>query len=212
MRSAYDAVAAEYERAMRDELDGKPLDRALLTAFTELCGAGTIADVGCGPGHVTRFLAELQPDVVGVDLSPGMISRARQAAPELRFEVGSMTDLPTSDGAWAGAVLLYSIIHLSPAERHRAFGELRRVVRPGGWLLISFHVSSDDHGPGETNHLTTWFGQDVDIDGHFLAPETVASELEAAGLAIAATLLRQPVPDAEFPSRRAYLLAQVPSV
>lgn len=73
-------------------------------------------------------------------------------------------------------------------------------------------MSSDDHAPGETNHLTTWFGHDVDIDGHFLAPETVAGELATTGLAVAATLLRQAVPDAEFPSQRAYLLAQVPTM
>jgi ubiquinone/menaquinone biosynthesis C-methylase UbiE len=57
VQAAYDAVAREYDRQLSNELDVKPLDRALLMALMELVGTGTIADVGCGPGHVTRFLA-----------------------------------------------------------------------------------------------------------------------------------------------------------
>jgi hypothetical protein len=57
VQAAYDAVARAYHDQLGDELAGKPLDRAVLQAFTELAGEGAIADVGCGPGHVTRFLA-----------------------------------------------------------------------------------------------------------------------------------------------------------
>ena len=57
VRAAYDAIARAYHDQLGEELAGKPLDRALLEAFAELAGAGMIADVGCGPGHVTRFLA-----------------------------------------------------------------------------------------------------------------------------------------------------------
>lgn len=56
--ATYDAVARTYDTELRDELARKPLDRALLDAFVELAGSGTIADVGCGPGQVTRYLAE----------------------------------------------------------------------------------------------------------------------------------------------------------
>src|SRR3712207_2760649 len=90
VRAAYDAVAGAYDAELRDELDAKPLDRALLTALTELAGPGPIADVGCGPGHVTRFLAAWHAEVLGIDLSPGMIAVARDRSPGLAFAVGSM--------------------------------------------------------------------------------------------------------------------------
>jgi trans-aconitate methyltransferase len=83
-----DAVAREYDAQFSDELDGKALDRALLTALLELSGPGPIADVGCGPGHVTRYLSERHQDVRGVDLSPEMLAVARERAPELRFYEG----------------------------------------------------------------------------------------------------------------------------
>jgi hypothetical protein len=58
-RIAYDAVAADYARRYREELAGRPLDRAMLAGFAELvraAGAGPVADIGCGAGRVTALL------------------------------------------------------------------------------------------------------------------------------------------------------------
>lgn len=208
VQAVYDAVARAYHDQLGDELAGKPLDRAVLHAFTELAGAGTIADVGCGPGHITRFLAARHSRVMGVDISPGMISVAREHAPSLAFAVGSMLQLPAADGAWSGVVALYSIIHLTAAERAQACREFARTVRPGGWLLAAFHIDSTDFAAGAVNHLTTWFGKDVELDGYFLEPASVVRDVEAAGFAVSATLIRSPRPDIEYPSRRCYLLAE----
>jgi len=177
-------------------------------AFVELAGAGTVADVGCGPGHLTRFLAARRPDVIGVDVSPGMIAVARERAPELTFVVASMLQLPVQDGTWAGVLAMYSVIHLVPEERVGAWQEIARSLRPNGWLLVSFHVDSAEYAAGQVSHLTSWFDEPVDIDGYFLDPAEMAAELEAAGFQVVATLERQPIPTVEYPSRRCYLLAQ----
>ncbi len=208
VQATYDAIARAYATQLGGELDRKPLDRALLQSFVELAGAGIIADVGCGPGHVTRFLAAQHPDVIGIDLSPGMIDVAREHAPELTFSVGSMLGLPAADGAWSGAVALYSIIHLTAGERALACREFARTVRAGGWLLVSFHIDSADFAAGDVNHLTEWFGESVEVDGYFLEPAEVAGDLEDAGFAVMATVVRQPAPEVEYPSRRCYVLAQ----
>ncbi|CAN5115385.1 hypothetical protein BH09ACT8_BH09ACT8_62850 [soil metagenome] len=129
VQRAYDAVAREYDRQISDELDEKPLDRAWLRAFVDLVGTGTIADVGCGPGHVTRYLATLHNDVVGIDLSPAMITIARERAPRLTFTIESMLTLAAGDEAWAGVVAWYSIIHLEAHERPVAFSEFARVLQ-----------------------------------------------------------------------------------
>ena len=101
---SYDAVADRYAREFADELAGKPVDRALCAVFAELVRASdpraTVADVGCGPGHVTAHLAGLELEVVGVDASPGMIATARRSHPGLRFEVGTFAALPARDGEW----------------------------------------------------------------------------------------------------------------
>jgi SAM-dependent methyltransferase len=206
--AVYDVIAEEYDAGFRDELTRKPLDRALLSAFVELVGEGTVADVGCGPGHVTAFLRDYHANVIGIDLSPRMIEIARWRAPDIGFSVGSMLDLAAQDASWAGAVLLYSIIHLTDDERVRAFGELARVIRPGGWLLVSFHADDAEFAAGETKQLRTWFDHDVELDAHFLGEADVASELAAAGFTIAASMQRRPIGGIEYASRRCYLLGE----
>jgi ubiquinone/menaquinone biosynthesis C-methylase UbiE len=208
VEAAYDTVADAYSAAFDNELDGKPLDRALLTAFVELVGAGIVCDVGCGPGHVTRFLAERHADVVGLDLSSAMIGIARKKAPDLLFETGSMLALPVPDAGWAGIVSLYSIIHLTPEDRASAWREFARAVRPGGWPLVAFHVDSPEFQAGAVNHLTSWFGKSVELDGYFLDPDAVETEINSAGFTVQARLQRRAATDVEYPSRRCYFLAR----
>ncbi|MFC7616317.1 class I SAM-dependent methyltransferase [Actinokineospora soli] len=123
-------------------LDVLPLERAVLGAFAELV-RGPVADVGCGPGHVTAHLAALGVEAFGIDLSPEMVGIARRAHPGLRFEVGTMTALEVEDGVLGGVLAFYSIIHLPPGEVAGVFGEFARVLAPGGYLLIGFFAGDE---------------------------------------------------------------------
>jgi len=105
-RASYDAVAEDYAGRFRDELDARPLDRAVLACFAELVRAadlGPVADVGCGTGRITAHLNDLGVPIFGVDLSPGMAAMARRSYPGLRFDVGSMLALDLPDGALGGS-------------------------------------------------------------------------------------------------------------
>lgn len=206
--ASYDAVAARYAEELADELVNKPIDRALYACFAGLVGSGArVGDVGCGPGHVAAHLAGLGLDPVGVDASPGMIAVARDRHPALSFRVGNFAELGEPDAAWSGAVAPYSLIHVAPADRPAAYTELARVVAPGGWLLVSFHLSMADQPPGSVKHLDEWWGHDVDLDFHFLDPGDVEAGLTAARLTLVARTDREPWPD-EAQSRRCYLLAR----
>jgi ubiquinone/menaquinone biosynthesis C-methylase UbiE len=205
---SYDAVADRYARELADELATKPVDRALYSCFAELVGReGTVGDVGCGPGHITRHLADLGLDPVGVDPSSGMIAVARRRHPELTFRVGSLTDLGEPASAWSGAVVPYSLIHVAPQDRSAAYAELSRVIEPDGWLLVAFHVSMEDQPSGSVRHLDDWWGHSVDLDLHFIDPPGVEAGLRAAGFTTMARTEREPWPNVEAQSRRCYLLA-----
>jgi trans-aconitate methyltransferase len=104
IRSSYEVVAEKYATTFFDELTRKPFDRELLDAFAALAPHSKALDVGCGPGHVGRYLSEHGLDVVGVDLSPAMIEIARRLNPAMRFEVGDMRSLPTGDGTMDAVV------------------------------------------------------------------------------------------------------------
>jgi SAM-dependent methyltransferase len=205
LQTSYDTVAAEYARRIFDELAGKPFDRRLLDDFAALVrGAGPVCDLGCGPGQVARYLHERGVEAFGIDLSPGMVAEARRLSPEIEFRRGDMLALDAPDGAWAGIAAFYSLIHIPREEMVRALCELRRVLRPGGWLLAGFHVGR------EVLHRDEMWGEPVSLDFLFFLPGEVEGWLREAGFTLETTFERAPYPEVEHPSRRGYVLARKP--
>jgi len=189
-RTSYDTVAVSYADLIRDALDAKPYLRAILALFADLVlegGGGTVADVGCGPGHVTAHLHTLGVDAVGIDLSPGMIDVARREHPHLRFEVGSMTELGLADASVAGLLAFWSLIHVPDEAVPTVFGHFRRALRPGGPLLLGFHV-------GDESVLKTegYGGHPMRVYSHRRQPGQVAAWLRDAGFAVEAQMLLDP--------------------
>jgi ubiquinone/menaquinone biosynthesis C-methylase UbiE len=202
VRQSYDAVAEEYAVRIGGELAGKPLDRGLLGALIEQTADGApLADLGCGPGHVAAWMAGHGVPCTGIDLSPEMIAIGRREYPQVEFRVGDLLSLPAADAEFGSAVALYSLIHLEPAELPAALGEIRRVLRPDGLLLVAFHIGT------EVRHTAQWWGHEVDVDFHFMEPDAIAELLEDAGFAVQARLERTSYP-AEAQTRRGYLLAR----
>jgi SAM-dependent methyltransferase len=196
----YDGVARAYADHFFHELDGKPVDRALLDLFAaEVRGRGRVADLGCGPGHLARYLHERGVEVVGIDSSQEMIRVAKQLSPLVPFETGSM--LALGDASFAGLAAFYAIVNLSNEEVPRAFAEMRRVLAPGAALLLWFHLGD------ERIHLDELLGVAVSLDFYFFSRSFVESSLRAAGLEIDFWLERRPYP-AEHPSTRAYVWAR----
>lgn len=201
--TSYDRVAAEYTARIGDELAGKPLDRALLLAFAEqVHPLGPVADLGCGPGHVTAFLAAAGAQVEGFDLSREMVAQASRRYPNLVFRQGDIRSLAVADSTLGGIVAFYSIIHLGGAEFAPAFHEWRRVLRPSGLALVAFHIG--DH----VVHLDEWWEQAVDLNFRFLPVETVTAALAQAHFQVEAIVERAPYPEVEHQSRRAYVLVR----
>ncbi|MFI7214696.1 class I SAM-dependent DNA methyltransferase [Micromonospora maritima] len=199
-RTAYDTVAEDYARLLPDVVE-PPLDRAVLAAFAESVGPGRpVLEVGCGTGRITAHLRRLGLDVTGVDLSPGMVAVARRTYPELRFDVGSMTELTAADGSLAGLVAWYSLIHLPPELLPQVFAGFHRVLAAGGHLLLA--VKAGDR----LDRRERAYGHPVAYDVHWLPPERLAAQLTAAGFAVTATVLREPVDGERQP--QAFLLAR----
>ena len=205
IRRSYDTVAEQYAVGLRDELGYKPLDRALLACLLEQSdNDAPIADLGCGPGHVAAWLASRGATAVGIDLSAGMIAVGCREYSHVEFRQGDLLALPAADGEFGAAVALYSIIHLQPGELHRAFTEIHRVLRPGGLVLMAFHIGT------EVRHLAEWWGRGVDVDFRFFEPAHIAAAMEGAGFQVEARLERSSY-DQEVQTRRAYLLARRPA-
>jgi SAM-dependent methyltransferase len=204
-QTSYDLVADEYVRRIFGELRHKPLDRQLLDRFAaSVHDFGLVCDMGCGPGHIARYLQDHGVEVCGVDLSPAMVERALRLTPGVEFRQGDMMALDVSDGMWAGIVAFYSIIHIPRGDMTQALGELWRVLRPGGILLLAFHIGDD------SIHLDEWWGQKVCVDFFFFRSDEMATYLREVGFDVEEIIEREPYPDVEHQSRRAYIFARRP--
>ncbi|MGW3248068.1 class I SAM-dependent methyltransferase [Streptomyces sp. NPDC001070] len=181
-RTSYDTVAAGYADLTRHLLDEAPEERAVLALFADIVraqGGGPVADVGCGTGRITAHLCQLGVDAFGIDLSSGMIEVARRDHPGLRFDLGSMTDLALADASVTGLVAWYSLIHIPDDEIGSVFAQFRRVLRPGGPLLLGFHV-------GDESQLKTqgYGGHPMNVYVHRRQHDRMFAWLNDAGFAV----------------------------
>lgn len=127
----YDGWAVTYDGEdngcfpMRDDLLAPMLDRL---------DPGRALDAACGTGAVARQLVARGHEVTGIDVSEGMLTRARKAVPDATFLVGELTDLPIPDGSVDHVVCSLALTHL--ADLNPFFSEAVRVMKPGGHLLV----------------------------------------------------------------------------
>lgn len=199
---SYSDVADEYAQRFIGELAHKPLDRELLSRFAEQV-KGPVCDMGCGPGQIARYLRNCGvTEVFGMDIAPGMIEKAQELNPDIPFRVGDMRAIDAQDDEWAGIAAFYSIIHIPREDVLGVLREWRRVLQPGGWVLMTIHLG--DH----VVHLDDWWEKPVSVDFFFFQTAEMENYLKEAGFVIEETIERDPYPDVEYQGRRAYIFAR----
>ena len=114
--------------------------------------------------------------------------------------------LPDADNSWGGIAAFYCIIHIPREQIVDALGEMNRVLKPGGVLLITFHIGK------EIKHLDEWWERPVNLDFAFYEPAEMETWLKEAGYELEKTLVREPNPEVEVATRRAYLFEKKPKV
>ncbi len=124
-----------------------PMRDGVLTPMLDGLRPGRALDAACGTGAVARQLVARGHDVVGIDISEGMLSRAREAVPEARFLAGELTDLPLPDADVDHLVCSLALTHLG--DLRPFFAEAARVMRPGGHLLL---LDTRGHFTGSTRY------------------------------------------------------------
>lgn len=193
-RALYEQVADTYAEWLPDTSFEAGVDLALIRDLVEQLAARStdgrveVLDAGCGTGRLIGYLRSLGDGVepTGADLSPAMLAHARAAHPGVEFVEADLASLPFPDERFDGVVAWYSIIHTPPHALPRVFGELRRVLRPGGLLLLGYQA-----GVGERIRAGA-YGHDVELLAFLHSTPYVSAALEAAGLGVELTLDRAP--------------------
>jgi len=199
----WDTVADRYLELFRDEFQGKPFDRQVITSFAAALKEGaSVCDAGCGPcGHFTRMLADAGLDAVGVDISSKCIELARKEQPALRFKVMDMARMDFPDGAFQGLVSYYSLHYQPKLSLNGVIREFARVLHPAGLLLI---VVKEGNREG---WIADPMGSDQQVFWCDFQPEELQSFVSANGFDVTGCEVREPLPE-EIAVRRIYLSAR----
>ncbi len=121
-------------------LAAQSIREALERAGSPIESLESILDFGCGCGRVVRNWSSLDAQVSGSDLSGEAIDWCRAHLSFARFETNGLSPpLAFADGSYDFAYALSVLTHLPEAIQHAWMTELRRVVRPGGLVLVTTH-------------------------------------------------------------------------
>jgi ubiquinone/menaquinone biosynthesis C-methylase UbiE len=133
-RDYYDEFAKTYDRG-RDRGYHALVDELETGLAVRHCAGRDVLEVGCGTGLILARLAEQAASATGVDLSLGMLARARGRG--LRVAQGSATGLPFRSESFDVVCSFKVLAHV--ADIRGALSEMARVTRPGGTLVLEFY-------------------------------------------------------------------------
>lgn len=187
-RRFYDEVADTYAARLPGTDAELPIDLAMIHHLLDLVPAGgRILDAGCGAGRLLPLLASRGAQVDGIDISCDMVRRAREDHPAHPVVVAELTALPHDAGALDAVVSWYSTIHIPDDELACALVEIRRVLQPGGHVLLAFQTGD---APRTVGHGFAAFGHQVSITRWHRSLTAMTALLERSSFEIAARLER----------------------
>lgn len=207
VKDCYNRTAREYADRFLNELDGKPFDRNILDRFADMLPeGGIIYDFGCNSGQTTKYLSDKKKyKVMGLDFSENAVALAKQTFPGIDFVVDDMLDSKMDSNSTDGIIAFYAIVHFTYVQVGQAFREWRRLLKPKGLCLFSFHIGEAavtvEDFLGVSGAKATW---------RFLDTDKVLSIAEEAGFKVLEAVMRYPYKGVEHESKRAYILLQNP--
>jgi SAM-dependent methyltransferase len=138
-QETFDRIAGEYDESLPPHVVEHYLDKRF-EFVRRYCPAGAALDVGCGTGALAERLAGADYEVTGVDPSQGMLDVLSERAPAVTAVRGSGTALPFEDDGFDVVLTVAALHHIAePGAVRRTLGEMVRVTRPGGRVLVWDH-------------------------------------------------------------------------
>ncbi|HZZ29482.1 MAG TPA: class I SAM-dependent methyltransferase [Pirellulales bacterium] len=126
---------------------------------------GRTADIGCGSGRDTAWLAAEGYPAVGFDSSAALLAEARRRYPHLRFQLSALPDLPDiADNSVTNVLCETVIMHLDSTLIDLAVRRLMAILEAGGTLYLSWRVTSGSNQRDEHGRLYTAFNSSLVVN------------------------------------------------
>lgn len=202
-RQAYNLAAQKYHDLFHNEVNEKEYDRKLLDSFaTKFNEDSLVCDAGCGPsGHIGRYLFGKGIKVVGVDISEKCVELARLNNPEMKFEHADIGSMLFDDNSFDGLISYYSIINTPKIYVNRIFAEFRRVLKPGGYLLVAVKAGTNE------GYIDDLLGIKTKIYSTLFTQEEIADYFSQAGFLLEFFDKRNPF-DFEISNERIFVIGK----
>jgi SAM-dependent methyltransferase len=154
VHQAYKRLAAGYDRKGDTQPANAYLERPATLSLLPDVTEARILDAGCGAGHLARELADRDAGVVGLDASREMLTYARTRAPDADFLQADLGgDFPFDADVFDGVASSLAFHYVR--EWERLFRKLRRILRPGGWVVFSVQIRTPTLRSTTTHKTTT---------------------------------------------------------
>jgi ubiquinone/menaquinone biosynthesis C-methylase UbiE len=188
IKSAYQdqALADDYIKARFEDPFGAEFHRQQLERINraiQRADPRSLLEIACGPARLTPSLRRVEQSVA-VEQSPAMIARAverlrRLGATHWRLIKGDGFEMPFRDASFDMVVTARFIRHFDRSDRQRLYAGVRRVLRPGGWLV--FDVA---HGPAYRWLLSKWGVAGSWVDDFWFERDEFVAEIRENGFAV----------------------------
>jgi ubiquinone/menaquinone biosynthesis C-methylase UbiE len=158
--------------------------------------------MGTGSGHIAQYLYKLGLNtIIGTDIAENILEIARINYPHLKFENRNMFDTKYENNSIDGIVSFYGIVHFTYSEIDSTIKEWKRILKPRGKAIFSFHIGDDKSVRVEKfldkeNATATW---------NFFQVDKVVDILEKNNIQYNEVVVRYPYINMEHPSHRCYI-------
>ena len=140
VRDTYDAIVKQYFDEYYDELG----DAVYYDKFITLVKNGTVLDLGCGNGKISRYFEEHGLKTIGYDISPKMIDFGKSINPGLEMYCHDITQIPKQATKVDGAIYAYSLFNLNKKQAEQSLKSLCKNMKKGGYVLLFLQKGSGE--------------------------------------------------------------------
>lgn len=187
IENTYTAIAALFEQSVRSHLfDKQEID----IFFQSLSPDSLVLDAGCGTGVISNEIKnEYAHDVIGVDISDGMVNFAKKHYQGIEFKKMDVLKLDFPDDSFDAVFAYFILIHISKKDIPKALAEFKRVLKPNGKIFFSFQLSNEK--PIEDFYPLP-YDQSKKLFLNVISEEEIEKQITEAGFSINHKIIREP--------------------